>query len=740
VVAGLSSRSRLARQAATLASRIHLLLPLFLIISLVPLSSYPLLYFIFTFLFSSNQNPNHNIFKMVYEPLDQTTQEIRLLQILPKQWEGSLGNHPQIHCKILHSPLAQAPNFNALSYCWGDPQDPKLILLDGISVPVTKNLHSALLKLRRNSKVINYWVDAICINQQDNEEKSWQVQMMKDIYRHAQRVTVWLGPSDAQTDAAMIYIKALGDRALSCWLHQNPKFAREQWIKLAVMPVTHRDPGIANGRYLIASARHPITGSEIGRYTLSALNDLYYSISGKHNNDLKFPIRDLERLLTLPFWGRTWVMQEVIVAQHVNFRCGSKLVSFEHFIATLEAFEVLRSIIFATAFMRTVMTPYELSITDATFRAKAVRMLRLRRQFSFEPYPLIYLLQQTCIAEHGQPTFLDATDPRDKVFGLLGLASDKVALEEKGVTPNYRFSCQEIYATTTTALIDLGHANVLSCVQFPKTQVGLPSWVPDWSAPLNPPLQRYTTGGLASPKFSASMGLGPLIRLSYHTEDVVTGLSTSGIIFDTIFDTGKPWDAIMSKPRMRHNSWISEWLEVLDKLTLLHGHECIMVEDERREAIIRTSTADCSATKTSDGLMRMTSERKLASVIAMYNGEDLGVIETLGLGKILRSRGYVCGIDEPALREFQVYEYENDVATRAKGRMPYITKKGYLGLGPKNLRNGDLVALLVGYDVPFVLRNAPNEKFELVGETYVDGIMDGEACGNRHPLTMFSLV
>ena len=87
-----------------------------------------------------------------------------------------------------------------------------------------------------------------------------------------------------------------------------------------------------------------------------------------------------------------------------------------------------------------------------------------------------------------------------------------------------------------------------------------------------------------------------------------------------------------------------------------------------------------------------------------------------------------------------MYKYKSDVATRAKGRMLYITKKGYLRLGLKNLQSSNLVALLVRYNVLFVLRNALNKKFKLVRETYVDGIIDRETCRNRHPLTMFSLV
>ncbi|KAF2476662.1 uncharacterized protein BDR25DRAFT_202949, partial [Lindgomyces ingoldianus] len=52
-------------------------------------------------------------------------------------------------------------------------------------------------------------VDAICINQRDGNEKSWQVQLTRGIYQHASHATVWLGPSNTSTDLAMDYLKRL---------------------------------------------------------------------------------------------------------------------------------------------------------------------------------------------------------------------------------------------------------------------------------------------------------------------------------------------------------------------------------------------------------------------------------------------------------------------------------------------------------------------------------------------------
>jgi hypothetical protein len=64
------------------------------------------------------------------------------------------------------------------------------------------------------------------------------------------------------------------------------------------------------------------------------------------------------------------------------------------------------------------------------------------------------------------------------------------------------------------------------------------------------------------------------------------------------------------------------------------------------------------------------------------------------------------------------------------GRLPSVTRKGHLVLGPEYVKRGDFVALIKGAQVPFVLRRQHNEKYQLIGEVYVDGIMDGEAMEN----------
>lgn len=133
-----------------------------------------------------------------YEPLDYATYEFRLLKILP-----DLRANGSINCILEHSVLVKAPKYVALSYCWGDPSKTKDISINRIMVPVTTNLECALRHIRNPSTGSGWlWIDALCINQKDLQEKGLQLQRMGHIYAKADEVLVWLGPESQSTKAA----------------------------------------------------------------------------------------------------------------------------------------------------------------------------------------------------------------------------------------------------------------------------------------------------------------------------------------------------------------------------------------------------------------------------------------------------------------------------------------------------------------------------------------------------------
>lgn len=114
--------------------------------------------------------------------------------------ETSVG----IECLLSHVSLSSKPDYEALSYSWGDQkEDIGAITLGGKPLPVTPNLENALRHLRLAEKSRTLWVDALSINQIDDEEKTHQVQHMRTIYEFASRVVIWLGKSSDDSDLAM---------------------------------------------------------------------------------------------------------------------------------------------------------------------------------------------------------------------------------------------------------------------------------------------------------------------------------------------------------------------------------------------------------------------------------------------------------------------------------------------------------------------------------------------------------
>ena len=99
--------------------------------------------------------------------------------------------------------LESSTRYTALSYVWGNPSDRVPFLLDDHQVLITRNVALALQSLQQDHEPFVLWIDAICINQNDLNEKSEQLLQVKGIYESASLVIVWLGPATTVTDLAM---------------------------------------------------------------------------------------------------------------------------------------------------------------------------------------------------------------------------------------------------------------------------------------------------------------------------------------------------------------------------------------------------------------------------------------------------------------------------------------------------------------------------------------------------------
>lgn len=130
-----------------------------------------------------------------YSPLPLNGSFVRLLDILP-------GDHgSSIHCNLRVASLRSQLSYKALSYAWIDENistsrsKGELIICNGRQVLIPSNLHSALQTFKSTTSILTLWVDFLCINQQDTQERNRQVAMMRSIYSNSSEVLIWLGPN-----------------------------------------------------------------------------------------------------------------------------------------------------------------------------------------------------------------------------------------------------------------------------------------------------------------------------------------------------------------------------------------------------------------------------------------------------------------------------------------------------------------------------------------------------------------
>jgi len=462
-----------------------------------------------------------------YRSLTPNKGRIRLINVLPKSHQASLegpliehhanldSSEPSdyISCTISHVSLEEAPTYTALSYHWGDTAQKRAILVNGTVLSVSENLETALRHVRLQDESITLWVDAICIDQSDDVEKSEQVQKMRQIYSYATVVLAWLGPAADNSDVAMQWIEQFGRRSAELGIGTKPELQLRRLLERI----------------------EPNSKDFIGTTLNGFIEDLKEHLLPTHLDHTQL-VQALCKFLQRAYWSRIWVVQEVAVGSNTLFVCGTRMVSenaLHHALRLLRNFR-LHHLLKSGQDVRFI--PSEGDGILSMDPSRPINLLKIRR--AAEPSPLIYLMRSL---RHFQ-----ATDPRDKVFALLGIASDSQVL---GLRPDYRKSYEEAYTDVTRAFIQNGYIEILSLSESAKQSILLPSWVPDWSytthrCPLQQRALDRSTRPLTSilqPAFSAS-GLRRHVANQDHGDipDRNTVLAVSGTFIGNVQRLGMP--------------------------------------------------------------------------------------------------------------------------------------------------------------------------------------------------------
>jgi hypothetical protein len=659
-----------------------------------------------------------------YKPLCQSTSDIRLLKLLPNN--GKFKNTPA--CHIFHTSLNSNSGYVALSYVWGDTKSSRIILVEKYPMRVTRSLYDALMAIRPSKEPLVIWIDFLCINQSDKEEKSWQVALMGNIYRQAQKVIAWLGPADDSSDAVMDYLNELGERAYACGLGMGPEVCSRLWLALASNPPAVQKIPEIRAFALALSGRN--------NFSITAMQDLLHSIDGWHSRDKLLPMAGLKRLLGRPWWGRVWVLQEIALPQHAEFVCGTRTISRRWFSAAYNAYYAFWEFLALRSQQRQTLTTYHWRVLlTASHRSKL--MLSAWRIYTLADFPLLAMLRTTSVASvhslgRDGHQHLESTDPRDKIYALLALSKDREDLERRGVFPNYENSKEVVFTSVTAALLQQGHVSILSLCRLLQHAHGLPSWVPDWSQPLPGTLQDVEPDHMTlTPRFNAS-GVPKRRRdvTILRSGEVIDGILVPCQVYDKVHQVGEVPRSPVTETCVNSFDWLYVLLDLTYKITNAY------VEFHHRfRAVVRTSFE--GITSGYDELLERAKDDRL----------DARCLEAL---HILQQG--MCKVEQQVVRfELETYSASQQVpqliqkeAGKPQGllfmdymrisakRAPFVTNKGHPGLSSRHVKRGDLVALVHGAEVPFILRSQSNGKYKIVSEAYVDGIMDGEAVEGAH--------
>ena len=353
--------------------------------------------------------------------------------------------HGQLQGERQNASKSDALAYVALSYVWGAATHVKEVMLNGRPIGVAANLWQALRDLRMHCQLRDnglrsgepcrtFWIDALCINQNDEEEKSSQVAQMHLIYKHASEVIVWLDVPGQDSDLAF----ELMDDIRQC--SQLGEFRDSE---------------------LLAAIKHLLHVEKLSSWIA------------------------LHRLLSRPWWSRAWTLQELLLSRQATFYCGVKSAPWPIVELAIRAARATQSIV--QDLVRTnrqheswgkdnqlpykwpAMHTFYATSMYATWHQK--RLMDKNQMSSSEA--VIYLLRTSqkrlCLL------------PEDKIYSILGLVPPEVY--SKIPKPAYgQRTVQQVYMQMVRAYVK-GTQNLdVICLSHhtDEQDPALPSWTPDW--------------------------------------------------------------------------------------------------------------------------------------------------------------------------------------------------------------------------------------------------------------------
>ena len=595
--------------------------------------------------------------KLDYQPISGPD-GIRLVTIFPGSGISA------VKCELQPAVLGpQIPEYVALSYCWGNATQKAWINCNGQRLTLTKNLLNAIRRLRRKNETITLWIDQICINQEDLEERSSQVQLMRKIYKSASSVLIWLGDEADKSNMAIELMSRLSG---------HPNKDVRSW-----------------------------TAKE--RLALGAL-------------------------LSRPWFGRMWILQEVGVASVATILCGNQSISWQHVSDAINYMQNTGS--WLSIFGSSGYSPSVLAY------GRLASLQLIRKEISDNKTICSLNALWTSI-------YFDATDPRDKIYALTGLC----VCNGHFIRPDYSKDILDVYRETALAFLfpqdptinadsslNFHEHPVMQCLNSAErieNPYALPSWVPDWKARTycdfweRSSENAYSAAGASKTrialtddpnKISLAAKIGDVVHL-------VSSVAPPTEYNNLPSDTSAPevWEGYLFQ-RIPQSCWINESSSM--------AASCQRYQDgASRDAAFRSTLIGNTpnfCTVSPDGQKLETNPDH-----AFYYWHFRQFLYKLCPNGVVNGAGILqlCLVLAQHMKAHR--RFEGAYMVVSQGRRFFTTLGGYMGIGPPGMREGDLVCVFLGGKVPWVVRQ-DGHAYTLVGECYVHGIMNGELMQTEH--------
>ncbi|KAH8730513.1 heterokaryon incompatibility protein-domain-containing protein [Phaeosphaeriaceae sp. PMI808] len=632
---------------------------------------------------------------------------IRLLQFSQSEDGDFVG-------KLTTFRLASAPHFYTASYVWGATRETgTTIRLNTGSLPVLPALVPFLHMVTHHADFNDrqwWWIDSLCINLTDGYEREEQVRIMAEIYKRSKRAIIWLGEEqelDSDCTGAIDFLHSLATLTVA---YNGDEYAMRQSLK---------DP------------------------------------------EFVAKCSSVSKLLFRPWWTRVWTLQEFVLPKEAKLYCGMRSISRGKF----------KSAIYSIFSCSTISNDFEHTLVprkafDGAFNRR--RIHQLQTQANSKGISLIAIMAY--LGNHL------ATDSRDRIFSVLGLVthSDRQLVGPPEYTSSTQLQFAKLVRSFWSAYKDL---DIICFVHLfsrysgpvdPGLEEATPWWAPDWRTVIDfaspVPLMASQSASEHIGNFRPIRSMawkakydapGSLLRRKADVEfsQNLKELWCNGVILDTIHGLGG-----LDNRELRCQSFVCaeeshvilqssvqqtrspratmlpmDWLEVIARSLVLDRQDkylCYQCPQHYITDFVSLCHA-CIAEDPVDWSFSTWFEHNRSLILGHQTLEEVVLdvpIDLTSAPPLIRPQSYPLNrrndTDSDSMDAF-LSRFHDTV--RKKARRLMVTNEGLVGVSPCRARPGDVTAILFGCSIPLILRRrGEREAWQVIGEAYVHGFMNGE--------------